>query len=109
MKVLAVKLFRITLMLLVKYTESGKLFILFLLLLLPSHDAGSPIESPYIHRRVKRLSSPYFEKEKTLRLAKYVVSIRSRSVHKYFGDNHFCAGVIISETFILTAAHCAME
>ncbi|EDW99940.2 uncharacterized protein Dyak_GE22797, partial [Drosophila yakuba] len=60
-------------------------------------------------RRAKRLSSPYFDKEKTLVLAKYVVSIRSRRPHKFFGDNHFCGGVIISRTYILTSAHCAMD
>ncbi|XP_043648097.1 trypsin I-P1 isoform X2 [Drosophila teissieri] len=96
---------------LVKYGVSRKIFsfLLFLLLLLPAFDAGDPIGSHFVRRRGKRLSSPYFDKEKTLVLAKYVVSIRSRRPHKFFGDNHFCGGVIISRTYILTSAHCAMD
>ena len=39
----------------------------------------------------------------------YMVSIRSRIPKKYFGDNHFCGGVIIGVNTILTAAHCVME
>ncbi|TMW40488.1 hypothetical protein DOY81_014432, partial [Sarcophaga bullata] len=39
---------------------------------------------------------------------KYMVSIRSRNPQRYFGDNHFCAGAIISKTAVLTAAHCVM-
>ncbi|KAI8041239.1 hypothetical protein M5D96_005495, partial [Drosophila gunungcola] len=70
-------------------------FLLFLLLLLPSScDCGSPIGGHYIRRRTKRLSSPFFDEEKTLRLAKYIVSIRSRTPRQFFGDNHFCGGVI---------------
>ncbi|EDW46566.1 trypsin I-P1 isoform X1 [Drosophila sechellia] len=98
-------------MLLLNYGVSRKIFsiLLFLLLLLPILDAGDPIDSHFVRRRAKRLSSPYFDKEKTLVLAKYVVSIRSRRPHKLFGDNHFCGGVIISRTYILTSAHCAMD
>ena len=40
---------------------------------------------------------------------KYMVSIRSRNPQRFFGDNHFCAGTIISKTAVLTAAHCVME
>ncbi|KQS44215.1 uncharacterized protein Dere_GG13441, isoform B [Drosophila erecta] len=96
---------------LAKYGVSRKIFsfLLFLLLLLPTFDAGDPIGSHFVRRRPKRLSSPYFDREKTLVLAKYVVSIRSRRPHKFFGDNHFCGGVIISRTYILTSAHCAMD
>ncbi|XP_039230700.1 trypsin I-P1 isoform X2 [Drosophila yakuba] len=96
---------------LVKYGVPRKIFsfLLFLLLLLPIFDASDPIGSHFVLRRAKRLSSPYFDKEKTLVLAKYVVSIRSRRPHKFFGDNHFCGGVIISRTYILTSAHCAMD
>ncbi|XP_043862010.1 trypsin I-P1 isoform X2 [Drosophila santomea] len=96
---------------LVKYGVPRKIFsfLLFLLLLLPILDASDPIGSHFVRRRAKRLSSPYFDKEKTLVLAKYVVSIRSRRPHKFFGDNHFCGGVIISRTYILTSAHCAMD
>ncbi|XP_030378272.1 trypsin epsilon [Scaptodrosophila lebanonensis] len=39
-------------------------------------------------------------------LVKYVVSIRTAKERKFFGDNHFCGGAIISTKAILTAAHC---
>ncbi|XP_068153697.1 putative trypsin-6 [Drosophila tropicalis] len=39
-------------------------------------------------------------------LVQYLVSLRTASPFKYFGDNHFCAGSIISKKAILTAAHC---
>ncbi|XP_041564302.1 trypsin-2 isoform X1 [Drosophila elegans] len=98
-------------MLLVKHKVSRKFcsFLLFLLLLLPSCYSGSPMGGHFIRRRTKRLSSPFFDEEKTLRLAKYIVSIRSRTPRKFFGDNHFCGGVIVSQKYILTAAHCAMD
>ncbi|KAH8364702.1 hypothetical protein KR084_010240 [Drosophila pseudotakahashii] len=83
--------------------------LLFLILLLPSYEAGYSIGSHFIRRRTKRLSSPYFDEQKTLILARYVVSIRSRTPRKFFGDNHFCGGVIISRTYIMTSAHCAMD
>ncbi|XP_016971340.2 uncharacterized protein LOC108038957 isoform X2 [Drosophila rhopaloa] len=95
-------------MLLVNNNVSRNLcsFLLFFMLLLPlSSESGTH----YILRREKRLSSPLFDEKKTLTLAKYVVSIRSRSPRHFFGDNHFCGGVIVSQTYILTSAHCAME
>ncbi|KAH8301280.1 hypothetical protein KR018_010447, partial [Drosophila ironensis] len=60
-------------------------------------------------RRNKRLSSPSFDERRTPELAKYVVSIRSRTPRRVFGDNHFCAGVIISPRFVLTSAICTMD
>ncbi|XP_022227329.2 trypsin eta [Drosophila obscura] len=39
-------------------------------------------------------------------LVKYVVSVRTSRERKFFGDNHFCGGAVISTTVILTAGHC---
>lgn len=77
-------------------------FLLFFFLFKPS-------SANLIPKRVKRLSSPSYDEEKIEGLSKYVVSIQSRTAHEMFGDNHFCAGVIISKDFILTSAHCTME
>ncbi|ALC41376.1 CG15873 [Drosophila busckii] len=41
--------------------------------------------------------------------ASHVVSIRTLEMIEYPGDNHFCTGVIISSTTILTAAHCVTD
>ncbi|KAH8327890.1 hypothetical protein KR067_001378, partial [Drosophila pandora] len=77
-------------------------FLLFFLLF-------KPTSANLIPKRVKRLSSPLYDEEKMEGLSKYVVSIQSRTSHEVFGDNHFCAGVIISKNFILTSAHCTMD
>ncbi|XP_034654491.1 trypsin-3 [Drosophila subobscura] len=42
----------------------------------------------------------------TNNLVKYVVSVRTNRERKFFGDNHFCGGAVISSTVILTAGHC---
>ncbi|KAH8363867.1 hypothetical protein KR084_000145, partial [Drosophila pseudotakahashii] len=59
-------------------------------------------------RRVKRLSYGKFNDE-ALRLSKYVVSVRTRTASVYFGDNHFCSGVILTPLFALTSAHCLIN
>ncbi|XP_044313967.1 thrombin-like enzyme BjussuSP-1 isoform X2 [Drosophila rhopaloa] len=66
-------------------------------LLLPHSCRADPSQndSSISFNRAKRLSDAQFNEE-TLRLSNYVVSIRTRTALKYFGDNHFCTGVILS-------------
>uniref|UniRef100_A0A1B0FHN0 Peptidase S1 domain-containing protein n=1 Tax=Glossina morsitans morsitans TaxID=37546 RepID=A0A1B0FHN0_GLOMM len=42
-------------------------------------------------------------------LTKLTVSIRTRQPTKFFGDNHFCNGAVISWNIVLSAAHCVVD
>lgn len=37
---------------------------------------------------------------------RFMVSLRARTATKYFGDNHYCAGVIIGYRWIISSAQC---
>ncbi|KAH8284936.1 hypothetical protein KR054_003025, partial [Drosophila jambulina] len=43
------------------------------------------------------------------RWSRHMVSIRTLSYLESFGDNHFCAGILISSRAVLTAAHCLTD
>lgn len=47
--------------------------------------------------------------KEVLRLARFLISLRTRRSREFFGDNHFCMGTIISKRVVLTACHCVME
>ncbi|KAI9589255.1 hypothetical protein GQX74_007424 [Glossina fuscipes] len=42
-------------------------------------------------------------------LTKSAVSIRTRQPTKFFGDNHFCNGAVVSWNIVLSAAHCVVD
>ncbi|KAI8040942.1 hypothetical protein M5D96_006885 [Drosophila gunungcola] len=69
----------------------------------PSHNAPS-----ISLNRTKRLTDANFDDE-SIRLSHFVVSIRTRTARMFFGDNHFCSGVILSPLFVLTSSHCVIE
>ncbi|BFF97062.1 chymotrypsin-2-like [Drosophila madeirensis] len=77
-------------------------FILLLCLILPTSDSGITGE------RFRRLSNPTIENTTNI-FARFVVSIRTRTPRKYYGDNHFCGGVIVSHRFAMTCAHCLID
>ncbi|EDW40823.1 putative trypsin-6 isoform X1 [Drosophila sechellia] len=58
--------------------------------------------------RVKRLSDGDFDDD-SIALSNYCVSLRSRAADKFFGDNHFCSGVILAPMFVMTSAHCLIN
>ncbi|XP_022218222.2 chymotrypsin-2-like [Drosophila obscura] len=78
-------------------------FIVLLCLILLRSDAGLADGG-----RVKRLSHPMIDNQTNF-IARFVVSIRTRTPRKYYGDNHFCGGVIISLRFVMTCAHCLID
>uniref|UniRef100_A0A1A9UUH9 Peptidase S1 domain-containing protein n=1 Tax=Glossina austeni TaxID=7395 RepID=A0A1A9UUH9_GLOAU len=42
-------------------------------------------------------------------LTRSAVSIRTRQPTKFFGDNHFCNGAVVTWNIVLSAAHCVVD
>ncbi|XP_058979939.1 trypsin-like [Musca domestica] len=63
-----------------------------------------PLLPPEIHPYISSGYRPI-----NVDLDRHVVSIRTREPTAYFGDNHFCAGAIITSSIIITAAHCVVD
>ncbi|XP_017071712.2 putative trypsin-6 [Drosophila eugracilis] len=65
-------------------------------------------ESSTTFNRTKRLSDGKYDDD-VYPLSKVVVSIRTRQARRFFGDNHFCSGVILAPLFVMTSSHCLMN
>ncbi|EDV50575.1 trypsin-3 [Drosophila erecta] len=86
------------------------LLLLGILLLLLSNCRGNTARNASLAslNREKRLSDGDFDDD-SLPLSSFCVSIRSRTADEFFGDNHFCSGVILAPMFVLTSAHCLIN
>lgn len=90
--------------------SSQNLFVLLVISFFPIYNClgDSPRNAFSSLNRVKRLSDGDFD-EDSIALSNYCVSLRSRSAEKFFGDNHFCSGVILAPMFVMTSAHCLIK